>query len=110
MNFNSFYRVYPQIREAMSREWGSTEISTSPIDEIFRSLTGKSPSNEIAGTIVRSATGISPVSGRLLVEYALAGMDNRIFVSKYQLQLPKPDELQRYIEEQRRLLETGGNK
>jgi len=43
-----------------------------------------------------------------LVEYALAGMDNRLFVSKYQLELPKPEELQRYIEEQRRLLERGG--
>jgi predicted nuclease of restriction endonuclease-like (RecB) superfamily len=42
-----------------------------------------------------------------LVEYALAGMDNRLFVSKYQLKLPKPEELQRYIEEQRRLLEAG---
>jgi len=45
-----------------------------------------------------------------LVEYALAGMDNRLFVSKYQLELPKPEELQRYIEKQRRLLERGGNK
>ncbi len=45
-----------------------------------------------------------------LVEYALAGMDNRLFVSKYQLQLPKPDELQHYTEEQRRLVETGGNR
>jgi predicted nuclease of restriction endonuclease-like (RecB) superfamily len=44
-----------------------------------------------------------------LVEYALAGMDNRLFVSKYQLELPKPEELQRYIEKQRRLLETGDN-
>jgi len=43
-----------------------------------------------------------------LVEYALAGMDNRLFVSKYQLELPKPEELQRYIEEQRRFLERGG--
>jgi hypothetical protein len=42
-----------------------------------------------------------------LVEYALAGMDNRLFVSKYQLELPKPEELQRYIDEQRRLLEAG---
>ncbi|MBM4341107.1 MAG: DUF1016 domain-containing protein [Deltaproteobacteria bacterium] len=43
-----------------------------------------------------------------LVEYALAGMDNRLFVSKYQLELPKPEELQRYIEEQLRLLERRG--
>jgi len=34
----------------------------------------------------------------------LAGMDNRLFVSKYQLELPKPEELRRYIDEQRRLI------
>jgi predicted nuclease of restriction endonuclease-like (RecB) superfamily len=42
-----------------------------------------------------------------LVEYALAGMDNRLFVSKYQLELPKPEDLQRYLDEQCRLLEGG---
>lgn len=35
-----------------------------------------------------------------LVEYALAGMDNQLFVSKYQLELPKKDEMARFIEEQ----------
>ncbi|HOJ70254.1 MAG TPA: PDDEXK nuclease domain-containing protein [Syntrophorhabdaceae bacterium] len=35
-----------------------------------------------------------------LVEYALAGMDNRLFVSKYQLELPKKDEMERFLEEQ----------
>jgi predicted nuclease of restriction endonuclease-like (RecB) superfamily len=35
-----------------------------------------------------------------LVEYALAGIDNRLFVSKYLLQLPKKEEMQRFIEEQ----------
>jgi len=33
------------------------------------------------------------------------GLDNRLFVSKYQLELPKPEELKRYLEEQRRILE-----
>jgi predicted nuclease of restriction endonuclease-like (RecB) superfamily len=33
-----------------------------------------------------------------LVEYALAGMDNRLFVSKYQLHLPKPEQLRRKLE------------
>jgi predicted nuclease of restriction endonuclease-like (RecB) superfamily len=41
-----------------------------------------------------------------LVEYALAGMDNRLFVSKYQLELPKRKEMQQFIEEQ--LRETTG--
>lgn len=39
-----------------------------------------------------------------LVEYALAGIDNELFVSKYLLELPKREEMQRFIEEQ---LETG---
>jgi predicted nuclease of restriction endonuclease-like (RecB) superfamily len=34
-----------------------------------------------------------------LVEYALAGMDNNLFVSKYLLELPKKEEMQRFIEE-----------
>jgi len=35
-----------------------------------------------------------------LVEYALAGMDNQLFVSRYQLELPKKEEMQAFIEEQ----------
>ena len=35
-----------------------------------------------------------------LVEYALAGIDNGLFVSKYLLELPGKEEMQRFIEEQ----------
>jgi predicted nuclease of restriction endonuclease-like (RecB) superfamily len=42
-----------------------------------------------------------------LVEYALAGMDNRLFVSRYQLALPEAEVLQRYLDEQRQALEGG---
>jgi predicted nuclease of restriction endonuclease-like (RecB) superfamily len=35
-----------------------------------------------------------------LVEYALAGMDNNLFVSKYMLELPKKEEMQAFIEQQ----------
>lgn len=41
-----------------------------------------------------------------LVEYALAGIDNRLFVSKYQVELPSREELQRFLEDKRR--ELGG--
>ena len=34
-----------------------------------------------------------------LVEYALAGMDNKLFVSKYQLALPNKEEIQRFLED-----------
>ncbi len=35
-----------------------------------------------------------------LVEYALAGIDNGLFVSKYLLELPQKEEMQHFIEEQ----------
>lgn len=40
-----------------------------------------------------------------LVEYALAGMDNSLFVSQYQLQLPSKETLQAQLEAERRRLE-----
>jgi len=43
-----------------------------------------------------------------LVEYALAGMDNRLFVSKYQLELPKKDEMKRFLEQQMKDIGYGG--
>jgi hypothetical protein len=35
-----------------------------------------------------------------LVEYAIAGMDNQLFVSKYLLELPKKETMKAFIEEQ----------
>lgn len=63
------------------------------------------------------ATGDNPPIGILLctekdhalVEYALAGMDNSLFVSKYLLELPKKEEMQAYIE-QRMHAEHNGSK
>ena len=40
-----------------------------------------------------------------MVEYALAGMDNNLFVSRYQLELPKKEEMQRFLEEKMREIE-----
>ena len=37
-----------------------------------------------------------------LVEFALAGMDNQLFVSKYQLELPKREEIARFLAEKLR--------
>ncbi len=42
-----------------------------------------------------------------LVEYALAGMDNKLFVSKYKLELPKKEEMERFMEEQIERTGTG---
>jgi hypothetical protein len=39
-------------------------------------------------------------------KYAYAGMDNSLFVSQYQLELPKKEEIRKFIEELMR--EVGG--
>lgn len=43
-----------------------------------------------------------------LVEFALAGMNSRLFVSKYQLELPSKEVLQRFLEEKRREMKDLG--
>lgn len=43
-----------------------------------------------------------------LVEYALAGMDSQLFVSRYQLELPNKEEMQRFMDEQLKQVELGG--
>lgn len=40
-----------------------------------------------------------------LVEYALAGIDNDLFVSKYLLELPKTEDMQRFLDEQLSILD-----
>ena len=35
-----------------------------------------------------------------MVEYALAGMDNNFFVSKYQLELPKKEDIEPFLAQQ----------
>jgi predicted nuclease of restriction endonuclease-like (RecB) superfamily len=39
-------------------------------------------------------------NGKKLVEYATAGMDNQLFVSKYLLELPKKEQLEEFIEKE----------
>jgi hypothetical protein len=40
------------------------------------------------------------------MEYALAGMDEQLFVSKYQLELPCKADMQKFIEEKLREQES----
>ncbi|MFS8071208.1 MAG: PDDEXK nuclease domain-containing protein, partial [Byssovorax sp.] len=43
----------------------------------------------------------------VLVEYATASMDNRLFVSKYRLELPRKEELERFLQAKRDELTLG---
>jgi len=39
-----------------------------------------------------------------LVEYATAGMDNKLFVSKYLVQLPSKEQLQEFVKNELKML------
>jgi len=41
------------------------------------------------------------------IEATLAGMDNHLFVSKYQLELPKKEEMERFLDAQLKELGDG---
>lgn len=43
--------------------------------------------------------------GKKMVEYAIAGMDNKLFVSQYMLQLPDKKELEKFILKEKDLIE-----
>jgi hypothetical protein len=52
------------------------------------------------------AIGISLCTekGKKLVEYATAGMDQQLFVSKYLLELPKKEQLEAFIQKEMEVL------
>lgn len=90
-----FYRAYPQIGEAIPAAWavhGLSAVPTRPT-KIVRSLTGQSADTANAKDIVRSATGISPTSGQMLVDRLsythlelLAGLDDPLKRSFYEIE------------------------
>ncbi len=51
---------------------------------------------------------LNSITEKALVKYALAGMDDNLFVSKYQLELPKKEEMEKFIEEKLKEAELGG--
>ena len=46
-----------------------------------------------------------PEKDKAVVHYALGGLNNKVFASRYKLQLPAPEILKREIEAERRRLE-----
>jgi len=111
--------TYPQIRESQAPESGAAasdvlnKLSFSHIAELLQCGTAHENIGQL-NTYVSwyrknmMTEGDNPPVGILLctqkehalVEYALAGIDNGLFVSKYSLELPKKEDMQRFIEEQ----------
>lgn len=92
--YRQFFLAYPQLQDVVSQA-----LSSYP--EIVRSVTAQSPERQEPGTVatVRPTTAqlLCTQKDHVLVEYATANVDNRLFVSKYQLELPRKDELERFL-------------
>ena len=62
----------------------------------------------LAHQVIKACKYSPPVSrsneDEALVEYAAAGMDNKLFVSQYLVQLPGKEQLQQFVENELRQL------
>lgn len=110
---------YPQLRNCISAPLvrkmavplphGKPNVS-APLSR--KSPAGPSPLPPEA--VLRMAPGDNPPVGIILcsdrrqtkVEFATAGMDNRLFVSRYLVALPKPEQLEALIEADRAQFES----
>ena len=92
-NYLRFYQTYPQLDEMRANS--TVSLPKSVITD--RTISGTDP-QMIQGD--NSPIGLLLCTGKnhALVEYALAGMDNQLFVSKYQLELSNKDTMREFIE------------
>ena len=92
--YRQFYLTYPEIWQTLSAKFAEAIPAT-----IRKSLV--SEFTAVARPTIRGS--VTPELNRLL----LAGMDNKLFVSKYQPNLPKKEEMQRFLEEKMREVSDG---
>lgn len=115
--YRQFYSAYPQIRESLTPELhkllpynlltGPSEIWESPPPGL--AIGGANILTKLFFTHLAELTALDdPLillcaqKNDTLAEYALAGMDNRLFVSKYQLELQSRETMSRFLEEKMR--------
>ena len=82
-------------------------MSRTPQTSIVRSLTGESAADRAKAKLAIRDPYVFEFLG-LNAKEAVAAIDSRLFVSKYQLELPSKEDLQRYLEEKRREMGDDG--
>jgi len=86
----AFYRAYLQIVRSLPAQFRHLLPAPARTERKMRTVS--------AQLKVPVGTLLCTRKDQALVEYALAGMDNKPFVSKYQLELPRKEEIQRFLE------------
>lgn len=86
---------YPQIRETVTPEFSHENIGQlNTYVSWYRQNMMTEGDNPPVGILLCTD------KDHALAEYALAGMDNNLFVSNYLLELPKKEEMQQFIDKQ----------
>lgn len=76
------------------------DISNCNRRQLYRYLRFYRLYPQIVATLSPQFRKLFPYDRKVETEYALAGMDNHLFISKYLLELPKKEEMQRFMETQ----------
>lgn len=87
----AFYRVYPQIVRTASAQSAQALLPTAAVNKV-RTASAPSPGDQPPIGIL-----LCTRKNQKLVEYALAGMSNQLFVSRYQVQLPGKEEMAAFL-------------
>jgi hypothetical protein len=98
----AFYRTYPQIVRSLSAQSLGLFPDTSGLQEKVRSLAAQLTNqpdelvNRLSYTHFELLIGLEDDLRRRF--YEAEGMDSQIFVSRYQMELPKKEDLERFLE------------
>ena len=93
-NSRLFYSLYPQVGNLFMIKIQPTPSVKSVAEEIYyRENEMHDGDNPPVGILLCTK------AGKKMVEYALAGMDNNMFVSTYLLQLPDKSVLEKFIKD-----------
>ncbi|MEI7789128.1 MAG: DUF1016 N-terminal domain-containing protein [Chlorobiaceae bacterium] len=76
------------------------DISNCNRRQLYRYLRFYRLYPQIVATLSPQFRKLFPYGRKVETEYALAGMDNHLFISKYLLELPTKEEMQRFMETQ----------
>jgi len=88
-DYFEFYNTYPQIVSTVSAQFKHLFYEEIMVKKNMMNKDDNPPIGILLCTD----------KGSELVEYALAGMDDNLFASKYQLELPKKEDMQKFITE-----------
>jgi len=108
--YRQFFLTYENIWQALPAKSASALLPASIWQTLSAKLRPRRPGRIREGASPRSGVAVGKLFTRLSFSHfdELIAIDSRLFVSKYQLELPSKEDLQRFLEEKRREMNDRG--